>query len=116
MIEFESEFNIFKIIQLIRWFDKCDNIYRQEFFELMKQKLQNIHLNKEEISNINLQSQNEYYDIINSYSFLEFELLGKIRSLESTYNNMLKDQKTNIRRKTYYQKNVYEERINLKKN
>ena len=42
MQEFQSEFNIFKIAQLYRWFDKCADIYKKEFFEGIREEFVNM--------------------------------------------------------------------------
>jgi glycosyltransferase involved in cell wall biosynthesis len=97
MDEFKYEFFTFKINQLRYWFYKCDKIFKKEFFKLIKQDFENMDLKNDEMDDLNLYAQNLYQNVMNSYSYREFELREeKLQVLEKQKRdsfNELKNQK-----------------------
>jgi glycosyltransferase involved in cell wall biosynthesis len=107
MDEFQSEFNIFKIGQLYNWFEKCADIYKKEFFNLIRQEFENMNMGNNDINKLTTQTKNDYEYIMKSSSYREFELLEQIRTMESTYYNELRIHKQILNsRKQDYEKQL----------
>ena len=104
LYDYKNEFYKFQIDHLTHWFYKCDKIFKEEFFEIIKQYFEKINFDDHEINKLNLHSKNIYLNILNSNTYREFKLLERIRFLELNYEKNLR-----------YQKEAYEKKIELKK-
>lgn len=71
---------------------QINEIYKEEFFELIKQKFEKMNLKVDEIEGLNNSSQSKYQNIINSSSYRELELLEKINQIMNN-NSKLQRQK-----------------------
>lgn len=70
---------------------QINEIYKEEFFELIKQKFEKMNLKVDEISELNTSSKSKYQNIINASSYKELELLETINQLKHQ-NKIYEDQ------------------------
>jgi len=115
MDRYKNEFIIFQIVHLMYWFHRCDKKFNEEFFEFMKQYFMKIDFDDDEINKLNLYIGNDYQNIMNSDSYIEFERKERITSLKSTYNNRLANEKQAFEKKLDINKQAYENKIDLQK-
>lgn len=92
-------------------FNLIDEIYKQEFFEVIKLYFENMHLEDSEIDKLSLNSKNNYQNVINSDTKNEFELREKVKSLKLTYKKNLKYQEQYFEEQLVKYKKVYEEQL-----
>ena len=114
------------ISSFIRLFIQVDESNKQEFFDLIKKYFENIALKNDDINKLSLYSKNDYQNIMDSYSYREFELRKKLQELENEKINL--SNKLNIQKQTYeerlqtssnklnIQKQTYEERLQTSEN
>jgi hypothetical protein len=88
--EFKVDLLNYQIGSIFNRYEQVSEDYKKEFFELIKTDFHNIKLENYEFEQLNQARKNKYQNVINSSSYREFELLEKIKSLESTYHNDLR--------------------------
>ena len=96
-----------------RYYQVSDD-HKKEFFDLIKIDFQDMNLKNFEINKLNPNSKHKYLDILNSSSYKEFELLEKIRLIESTYNKKSNYEKQNCKKNLNKQKKLYEKKLKSK--
>jgi len=84
-----------KIISTIFRYSQVSENYKPEFFKLIKQDFKKMKLMDKELDSLNKLSKNHYFNIMNSNSFIEFDLRCEIRVL-SYKNNDLKNQNNKL--------------------
>ena len=72
--EFKIEVYNKKIFRIVRRYFDIDEIYREEFFELIKQDFKKMNLKDDEIAKLHSSIKKHYLNIINSNSSVEFEI------------------------------------------
>ena len=72
---------------IFRYFQVSD-IYRQEFFELIKQDFLKMNLTYDKLNNLELNVKNDYLNIVKSNSNVEFELLKEKYKLLNNVNKL----------------------------
>ena len=82
--EYKTELLNKKISRIIVRFFALNEIYRQEFFELIKQDFENMDLRNNELEDLHLGVQKQYKNIINSHSYREFQLREENDKLSNT--------------------------------
>ncbi len=111
MDEYRNEFFIFQLTQIMHWFQRCEKNVKEEFFEVMKQFFSKINF---EINNSYLYSKDDYEDIMSSDCYKEYELIRKIKKLETSNKNRLTTQKQAYENELELQKQVYEKKLDVK--
>jgi glycosyltransferase involved in cell wall biosynthesis len=112
---YKNEFYRFQISHLMHWFDRCDKMFKEEFFQSMKQHFVKFDFDDDELSKLDLHLKNNFQNIINSGTNTEFELKEEIKLLESTYKNRLAHEKQAYYKKLELNKRAYEDKFNLQK-
>jgi len=102
------------IESIFQRYNQIDNEFKEKFYDLIKEDFRNMNLDSDELNKLNPNTANKYKNVIKSDYYLEFELIGKIRLLKSTYNNKLKDQIEFYEKKLDLKKHTYQEKLEVK--
>ena len=107
---FRYEFFTFIIVQSIQWFNKCDIYLKNDFFNCMKEYFRKIDYDDDKIKCSSFY-KNNYQNILNSYSYKEFDLNNKVSILKTTFKQ---DVEINFRKDIESQKQDYEKKLKIK--
>lgn len=127
---YENDFLIFKISSTISRFEQVDDVYKEEFFNLVKNDFQQKNLKPQDINNIHPSLLKKYDNIMSASYWQEYELLNEINRLKELHETQIqgyqeelhKQLKLNIKnknkecsKKIKAQKKEYEKKIKVLK-
>ena len=91
--EYKFDLLSYVISNLFYRYTQINEIYKEEFFNRIKQCFDKMDLKTGEIEKLDIYSQNAYLNVKSSGSFKEVELLEKIKQLEITHEKEMQRQK-----------------------